>query len=70
MTNEVADVSVTVVDVAGSYIDSFRFTTSAGVPYERLWHTDAASGIYYARVEATSVSGTRDSRLVRLAIIR
>ena len=70
MTSEAADVSVTVVDVAGSYIDSFRFTTSAGVPYERLWHTDATSGIYYARVEATSVSGTRDSRLVRLAIIR
>ncbi len=70
MTREDADVSITVVDAAGSLADSFSFTTSAGVPREISWHTDAASGVYYARVKAISVSGTTDSRLIRLAIIR
>ena len=70
MTSEASDISVTVVDEAGSLIDSFSFTTSAGVPHEIFWHSDAASGIYYARVQATSTSGITDSRLIKLAIIR
>lgn len=70
MTKESSDVSVTVVDAAGSLIDSINFTTSAGIPYETLWTTDAASGVYYARVKARSISGATDSHLIKLAIIR
>ena len=70
MTSEAADVSITIIDGAGFYIDSFSFATSAGVPHEVLWHTDAVSGVYYARVEATSRTGSKDSRLIKLAIIR
>ncbi len=70
VTQEHADVSITIVDAAGSLIDSIRFTTSAGVPYEALWTTDAVSGVYYARVKAQSISGETDSHLIKLAIIR
>ena len=70
MTSEASDVLITIIDAAGSFVDSFGFTTSAGVPREISWHTDAASGVYYARVKATSASGETDSHLVKLAIIR
>ncbi len=70
MTNEHSEVSITIVDVAGSLIDSFNFSTSAGVPYEIQWQTDAVSGVYYARVKATSDSGVMDSHLLKIAIIR
>ncbi len=70
MTSEPSEVSVTVVNAAGSMIDRIHFTTSAGVPHEILWMTDAVSGVYYARVKARSISGATDSRLIKLAIIR
>ena len=70
LTSEASQISVTVVDAAGSLVGSLDFATSAGVPHEVPWNTSAASGIYFARVEATSVSGRTDSHLIKLAIIR
>lgn len=70
MTSEASEVSVTIIDAAGSLIDSIRFTTSADVPYEALWNTEAVSGVYYAKVKARSNSGETDSHLIKLAIIR
>jgi len=70
MTSEASEIIVTIVDEAGSLIDSFSLTTSGGVPHEIYWHSDAASGVYYARVKATSISGITDSHLIKLAIIQ
>ena len=70
LTSEASQISVTVVDAAGSLVGSLDFATSAGVPHEVPWNTSAASGIYFARVEATSTSGRTDSHLIKLAIIR
>jgi hypothetical protein len=70
LTSEASQISVTVVDAAGSLVGSLNFATSAGVPHEAAWNTSAASGMYFARVEATSVSGRTDSHLIKLAIIR
>ncbi|MYH07990.1 MAG: T9SS type A sorting domain-containing protein [Rhodothermaceae bacterium] len=70
LTSESSQISITVVDAAGSLVGSLDFATSAGVPHEVPWNTSAASGIYFARVEATSTSGRTDSHLIKLAIIR
>lgn len=70
LTSEASQISVTVVDAAGSLVGSLNFATSAGVLHEVPWITSAASGMYFARVEATSVSGRTDSHLIKLAIIR
>ncbi len=70
MTSEPSEVSVMVIDAAGSMVDSFNFSTSAQTSHEVQWQTDAASGIYYARIQAVSVSGIKDSHLIKLAIIR
>jgi len=69
-TSEPSAVTVTIIDAAGSLIDSFQFSTTAEIPQDVLWQTDAPSGIYYARMEALSISGIKESRLIKLAVIR
>jgi hypothetical protein len=41
-----------------------------GAPGEVLWRTDAGSGLYFARVRATSAGGRTQTRIVKMAIIR
>lgn len=69
-TSESSMVTVTIIDAAGSLIDTFDFSTTAEISQDIPWQTDAPSGVYYARMEATSISGTKESRLIKLAIIR
>lgn len=70
MTTKRAIVRITIIDAAGSLIDEMELTVPAGTPAEHLWQTDAPSGLYFARVEATADDGTTDTHLVKLAIIR
>ncbi len=68
---EASDVRVTIVDMFGAMIDEFEMVrVRANVPSEVEWRTSAGSGIYLVRVRATSVSGRKDSRLIKMAIIR
>ena len=70
MTTWPAEVTITIVDAAGTLIDELSFTSSADSPVEASWEAQVASGIYFARVMATRASGQRDSALIKLAVIR
>lgn len=70
MTTKRSTVRVTIIDAAGTLIDKMELTVPAGAPAEHLWQTDAPSGLYFARLEATADDGTTDTELVKLAIIR
>ncbi|MEZ4700903.1 MAG: hypothetical protein R2834_11275 [Rhodothermales bacterium] len=64
-------VRITIVDAAGSLIDRIDVPdVRAGVPTDIPWQTEAASGIYYARIEATDASGATETALVKMAVIR
>jgi hypothetical protein len=64
-------VRITIVDAAGSLVDRIDVPdVRAGVPADILWQTDAASGLYYARIEATDISGSTETALIKLAVIR
>ncbi len=68
---ETSDVTVVIVDMTGTPIDEFELpAVAAGVPSEIVWKTEAGSGVYLARIEASSASGRKDTRLIKLAIIR
>jgi hypothetical protein len=70
-TTEDSRVSVTIVDQSGALVERFDVErVPGGVPVERLWRTSAASGMYFARVTATTDAGRSESRLIRMAIIR
>ena len=71
MTKQDSEVAVTIVDGAGSLVDRFVMgPVRAGVPREVIWETNQASGLYFARVTATTPSGLSDTKLVKMAIIR
>ncbi len=66
-----ARVRITIVDAAGALIDRIDVPdVRGGVPTDILWQTDAASGLYYARIEATDASGSTETALIKLAVIR
>lgn len=70
MTTRDAQVKVTIINEAGSLIDELAFDLRGGSPGEHAWQTDAASGLYFARVTATTVDGQQESKLIKMAIIR
>ena len=70
-TSEPSDIRIDIVDMNGLLVDRIDTTSpGAGLPAEAIWTTNAGSGVYLARVRATSLSGQTDTHLVRMAIIR
>lgn len=64
-------VRITIVDAAGSLVHEATVeNVPGGVPSEYVWQTTAASGVYFARITATTPDGQSDTDLVRMAIIR
>ncbi|MFB3131432.1 MAG: hypothetical protein ACE10K_02810, partial [Rhodothermales bacterium] len=70
MTTEDAAVRITIIDAAGSLIDEVTLEMRGGTPAEHLWQTNAASGLYYARITATGPGGETATKLIKMAIIR
>ena len=71
LPREEVRLEVTIIDGAGSLIDRFELDrVSAGVARDIAWQTDAASGIYYARVRAISSTGNEETTIIKMAIVR
>ena len=70
MTTQDASVRITIIDAAGSLIDEVALDLQGGTPAEHLWQTNAASGLYFARVTATGSGGETATKLIKMAIIR
>ncbi|MDX1440636.1 MAG: T9SS type A sorting domain-containing protein, partial [Rubricoccaceae bacterium] len=69
-TAEDATVAVTIVDLSGALVEEMEpIAVRGGVPTEVEWTTEASSGVYFARVTATT-GGREESQLIRMAIIR
>ncbi len=65
------DIEIAIIDNAGERVDTIRpGPLPAQVPTDIEWTTDASSGLYYARVEATDARGRSETTLVKLAVIR
>jgi hypothetical protein len=70
-TTDHASVLITILDMAGGFVGSLSApVVRPGAPFEMTWETDAPSGLYFARITATSESGRSESRLISLAIVR
>jgi outer membrane protein assembly factor BamB len=70
MTSEDARVEITILDAAGTLVQEMTMEMRGGTPAEEVWQTDAESGVYFARVTATSTSGETATKLIKMAIIR
>jgi hypothetical protein len=66
-----AAVKITIIDGAGELIDVIDLgVVRGGASMDIPWQTEAASGLYYARIEAISTDGAKESVLVKMAVIR
>ena len=64
-------VTITIIDTAGTLIDKIVIDNVSGnTSTDIAWETDAASGLYYARVEASTGEGTSETKLIKMAIVR
>lgn len=70
MTTEDARVEIMIVDAAGALVKEMTMDLRGGTPAEEVWQTNAASGVYFARVKATSDTGETATKLIKMAIIR
>ena len=70
MTREDARVEITIVDAAGALVKEMAMDLRGGTPAEEVWQTGAASGVYFARVKATTDTGETATKLIKMAIIR
>ena len=65
------DVRITIIDAAGTLIDRLEAgLVRAQAPVDVQWTTDAASGLYFARIEATDTNGNSETSLIKMAVIR
>ena len=69
-TTEAAEVTITIIDAAGTLIEEFTHAVAPHSPTEFSWQAEVSSGLYFARVMAVGVSGGRDSQLIKFAVIR
>jgi hypothetical protein len=71
MTRADSRVTVMILDLAGHLVATETVeNVRAFIPTEIVWQTDAASGLYVARVKAETPEGVSDSKLIKMAIIR
>ena len=70
MTEADAQLTISIVDMAGTLVHEISGEVRGGTPSEFLWEAAVESGIYFARIHATSPGGRADTRLVRIAVIR
>ena len=64
-------VTITIIDAAGGLIDTLVAENVRGATTtDILWQTDAASGLYFARMEAVAADGSSETKLIRIAIVR
>jgi len=70
-TSTDAEVRITIIDAAGTLVDRLEAgLVRAQAPVDIQWATDAGSGLYFARVEATDANGNSETTLIKMAVIR
>ena len=70
-SSEDVQVRITIIDAAGSLVDQLDAgLVRAQSPVDIQWTTEAGSGLYFARVEATDANGNSETSLIKMAVIR
>ena len=69
--SENADVTIKIYDLAGDKADELKTTAIGGFDNEVIWNvTSIQSGIYLAKIEAKSITGKIDSKIIKIAVVK
>ncbi len=69
--SEDSKISIKIFDIAGSFVDELNDFASGGLDHETVWNVGKVqSGIYLARIQATSASGKSQSKIIKIAVVK
>jgi len=69
--SEDAKINIKIFDLAGGLVDELNDNAVGGFDNETAWNVDnIQSGVYLAKVEATSTSGNSEYKIIKIAVIK
>ena len=69
--SEDSKIEIKIFDLAGDLVADISTDAAGGMDNETKWNvTDIQSGVYFARVQATGVSGKSQYKLIKIAVIK
>ncbi len=69
--SEDSKINIKIFDLAGDYVAELNDDARGGMDNETLWNvTDIQSGVYLARIEATSNSGNQEHAIIKIAVVK
>jgi len=68
---EDSKINIKIFDLAGDYVAELNDDAQGGMDNETKWSvTDIQSGVYLARIEATSNSGKSEHAIIKIAVVK
>jgi hypothetical protein len=69
--SETSKINIKIFDLAGDFVAELNDDASAGTDNETTWDVNnIQSGIYLARIEATSTGGRSESTIIKIAVVK
>ena len=69
--SEDSKINIKIFDLAGDYVAELNDDAQGGMDNETTWNvTDIQSGVYLARIEATSNSGKSEHAIIKIAVVK
>ncbi len=69
--SEDSKINIKIFDLAGDYVAELNDNAQGGLDNETIWNVDnIQSGVYLARIEATSTSGKSEQTVIKIAVIK
>jgi hypothetical protein len=69
--SEDSKINIKIFDIAGSFVDELNDFAPGGLDHETVWNVSKIqSGIYLARIQATSSSGKTEFKIIKIAVVK
>ena len=68
---EDSKINIKIFDLAGDFVAELNENAQGGMDNETVWNVgDIQSGVYFARIEASSTSGKTEQAIIKIAIVK
>jgi hypothetical protein len=69
--NEDSKINIKIFDIAGDFVAEMNDNARGGIDNETMWNvSNIQSGVYLARIEAESLSGKKESTIIKIAVVK
>jgi hypothetical protein len=68
---EDSKINIKIFDLAGDFVAELNDNAQGGMDNETVWDvTNIQSGVYFARIEASSTSGKTEQAIIKIAVVK